>query len=309
MQYSDNGDLQHLYAIEQLNLDTIHQLFELGDQMRQKQHEKSLCDQYLCNAFFEASTRTVCSFELAAKRLGVNVVNFFSTHSSTKKGETLLDTMQTLDAMQFDAFVIRHPSDGTAEHMAKTLRSNTAIINAGDGCNEHPTQALLDAYTIRQHKKTFPSLRVGIVGDIAHSRVARSLLFILQKLGTKDIRLIGPQALLPSTETYPWATLENKMDAGIEGLDVVIMLRIQMERMDQRVIPNLQEYFNAYGLTQKRCQTMQKDAIVMHPGPMNREVEIATPVADSKQSVILNQVQNGVLMRMAVIYALLKSKQ
>lgn len=308
MQYSTNGDLQHLYSIEQLRTETIHQLFDLSDQMRLKQHEKSLCDKYLCNAFFEASTRTVCSFELAAKRLGVNVINFSDACSSTQKGETLLDTMQTLDAMQFDAFVIRHGSEGTAEYMAKIFGSNSAIINAGDGCNEHPTQALLDAYTIHQHKKDFSTLSVGIVGDVAHSRVARSMTFMLKQLGADDIRLIGPRGLLPDANHFPWATLEDNIDKGLDGLDVVMMLRIQFERMDQRFMPDLQEYFTKFGLTQDRCDAMKDDAIVMHPGPMNREVEISSSVAEGRQSVILEQVQNGVLMRMAIIYALLKGQ-
>lgn len=308
MQYSDQQQLQHLYSIEDLKPQTIYELFELTERMQRGELDKTLSQFYLCNAFFEASTRTICSFELAAKRLGVNVVNFSSNSSSTKKGETLLDTMLTLNAMQFDAFVIRHSSDGTAEYMAKIMGDRSAIINAGDGCNEHPTQALLDAFTISQHKNHFDQLKVAIVGDIAHSRVARSLIYIFQHLGVKDCRLIGPRGLLPDADKYPWVTLEDNIDQGLQDLDVVIMLRMQLERMDQRVIPDLQEYFLKYGLNGDRAKRMKDDAIVMHPGPINREVEIASSVSDGKNSVILEQVRNGVHMRMAVIASLLTHK-
>lgn len=305
MQYDSEGTLRHLYAIEELQQHTVEELFSLADEMQTSRHLKSLTGHTLCNAFFEASTRTVCSFELAAKKLGIDVINFISSTSSEKKGETLTDTLQTLSAMGFDAITIRHSFEGTAKKMAECLDGRTTIINAGDGCNEHPTQALLDAYTIRQHKPDFATLSIAIVGDIIHSRVARSLILILKLLGAQDIRLIGPKNLLPTPEQYPNVILDTSIDAGLQGVDVAVMLRIQHERMEQSVSSEFKDNFQPFELTPSRTKLLKKDAIIMHPGPINRNIEIASSVADSNQSVILEQVRNGVLLRMAVLHKLL----
>lgn len=258
----------------------------------------------IINCFFEPSTRTLCSFELAAKRLGATVINFNAATSSTIKGETLLDTMKTLDAMQVDAFVVRHSDNGVMEKLTAEFNW-VSIVNAGDGTNEHPTQALLDIATIRAHKPDFKPLNVAIIGDIAHSRVAHSNIHALRILGAAEIRAIGPADLVPSSLQEIGATIYHDIDQGLRDADVVMALRIQRERMQKSEIPNDAEYFYQFGLTTDRLQLAKPDAIVMHPGPMNRNVEIASDVADGPQSVILEQVNNGVWARMAVLQSLL----
>ncbi len=254
------------------------------------------------NLFFENSTRTRTSFELAAKRLSADAVNISVSSSAITKGETLVDTAMNLDAMQPDCIVVRHSSAGEPHQLAKVSRA--AVINAGDGANEHPTQALLDAMTIREHKKKIEGLNVAIIGDILHSRVARSNIHLLTKLGAK-IRVAGPKPLVPNDFQYlveKNLEVAPNVEAAIEGADVVMILRIQSERQDSAFFPTLREYSIHYGLTQERLNLAKSDAIVLHPGPMNRGIEISSDVADSSRSLILDQVKYGVAVRMAVLY-------
>ncbi len=256
----------------------------------------------IINLFFENSTRTRTSFELAAKRLSADAVNISVSSSSVAKGETLVDTAMNLDAMQPDCIVVRHSSAGVPHQLAKV--SKAAIVNAGDGANEHPTQALLDAMTIREHKKKIDGLEVAILGDIIHSRVARSNIQLLTKLGAK-VRVAGPKTLVPKDFEYlveKNLTVTDHIEDAITGADVVMILRIQKERMDSAYFPTLREYSIHYGLTNERLDLARKDAIVLHPGPMNRGIEIASEVADSSRSLILDQVKYGVAVRMAVLY-------
>ncbi len=256
----------------------------------------------IINLFFENSTRTRTSFELAAKRLSADAVNISVSSSSVTKGETLVDTALNLDAMQPDCIVVRHSSAGVPHQLAKV--SKAAIVNAGDGANEHPTQALLDAMTIREHKKKIDGLEVAILGDIIHSRVARSNIQLLTKLGAK-VRVAGPKTLVPKDFEYlveKNLTVTDHIEDAITGADVVMILRIQKERMDSAYFPTLREYSIHYGLTNERLDLARKDAIVLHPGPMNRGIEIASEVADSSRSLILDQVKYGVAVRMAVLY-------
>ena len=255
------------------------------------------------NLFFENSTRTRTSFELAAKRLSADAVNISVSSSAIAKGETLVDTAMNLDAMQPDCIVVRHSSAGVPHQLAKVSRA--AIINAGDGANEHPTQALLDAMTIREHKKKIEGLNVAIIGDILHSRVARSNIHLLTKLGAR-IRVAGPKPLVPNDFQYlveKNLEVAPNVEAAIEGADVVMILRIQSERQDSAFFPTLREYSIHYGLTQERLNLAKSDAIVLHPGPMNRGIEISSDVADSSRSLILYQVIYGVAVRMAVLYS------
>jgi aspartate carbamoyltransferase catalytic subunit len=256
----------------------------------------------IINLFFENSTRTRTSFELAAKRLSADAVNISVSSSSVIKGETLVDTAMNLDAMQPDCIVVRHGSAGVPHQLAKV--SKAAIVNAGDGANEHPTQALLDAMTIREHKRKIEGLEVAIVGDILHSRVARSNIHLLTKLGAK-VRVAGPKTLVPTNFAHlveNGLQVSEHIEDAIEGADVVMILRIQKERMDSAYFPTLREYSIHYGLTNERLDLARKDAIVLHPGPMNRGIEISSDVADSSRSLILDQVKYGVAVRMAVLY-------
>ena len=256
------------------------------------------------NLFFENSTRTRTTFEAAAKRLSANVLNIDIARSSTSKGETLRDTLWNLEAMAADIFVVRHSSSGAAHFIAKDVCPNVAIINAGDGRHAHPTQAMLDMLTIRREtKKPFEALSVAIIGDIKHSRVARSDVAALQTLGCKDIRVIGPNTLLPiGFEEYgSEVRLFNNMDEGVKDCDVIITLRIQNERIDSPALASQSEFHKMYGLNETRLALAKPDCIVMHPGPMNRGVEIASSIADGSQSVILHQVTNGIAVRMAVL--------
>ncbi|MDH4233169.1 MAG: aspartate carbamoyltransferase catalytic subunit [Nitrospirota bacterium] len=253
------------------------------------------------NLFYEPSTRTRTSFELAAKRLSTDVINISTSTSSVVKGETLQDTARTVLALGADFIILRHSCSGAAHFLAKNL--DASVVNAGDGTNEHPTQALLDLFTIREKKGGIKGLEVAIVGDILHSRVAKSNIYALKKLGAR-VRLIGPPTLVPSYMKELGAGIFSDMDTGLKGADVVMMLRIQMERQGKGFFPSTVEYFRNWGLTAKRLALADKDAIVMHPGPMNRGVEIASEVADGSKSVILEQVTNGLAVRMAVLYLL-----
>lgn len=281
-------------------LDTAENFREINS--REIKKVPTLRGKTVINLFFENSTRTRTSFELAAKRLSADAVNISVSSSSVSKGETLVDTALNLDAMQPDCIVVRHGSAGVPHQLAKV--SKAAVINAGDGANEHPTQALLDAMTIREHKKKIKGLEVAIVGDILHSRVARSNIHLLTKLGA-TVRVAGPGTLVPGGFQYlveKGLEVCSHVEDAIRGADVVMILRIQRERQDSAYFPTLREYSIHYGLTNERLDLAKKDAIVLHPGPMNRGIEIASEVADSSRSLILDQVKYGVAVRMAVLY-------
>ncbi len=253
------------------------------------------------NLFFEPSTRTRTSFELAAKRLSADVINFSIATSSVVKGETLLDTARNIEAMQADIIVLRHPAAGAAEALARTVKSS--VINAGDGWHEHPTQALLDLFTLREKKLEFKGLQVAIVGDLAHSRVARSNIYALTKLGA-EVRVVGPPTMIPAYLDRLGVKVYYHLDEALRGVQVIMMLRLQLERQGRALFPSIREYSRLYGLTAERLQLAESGAVVMHPGPINRGVEIAPDVADSLASVILAQVTNGVAVRMSVLYLL-----
>jgi aspartate carbamoyltransferase catalytic subunit len=256
----------------------------------------------VANLFFETSTRTRTTFELAAKRLSADVLNLNISTSATAKGETLLDTLRNLEAMQVDMFVVRHASSGAAHFIAAHAAPHVSVINAGDGRYSHPTQGMLDMFTIRRHKGDFANLRVAIVGDILHSRVARSQIAALNTLGAAEVRVIGPRTLIPAfAEEALGVRVFHDLREGIRDVDVIIMLRLQRERMTNALLPSEHEYFHLYGLTEERLGMAHPEAIVMHPGPINRGVEIESQVADGPRSVILEQVTNGIAIRMAVM--------
>jgi len=302
---------RHLLGIQDLDvseimtiLDTAESLSEIST--REVKKVPTLRGKTIINLFFEPSTRTRSSFELAAKRLSADIINFSQQTSSVVKGESLKDTVLNLEAMNPDALIIRHSCSGAAHFVSTFCRSH--VINAGDGSHEHPTQALLDAFTIRQFKKGFKNLKVVIVGDILHSRVARSNIFLLKKVDA-NITLVGPPTLLPR-EFKNWGVeISHNLDTSLEGADVVMMLRIQRERQKAHYFPSLREYRNLFCLTPERFRLAKKDAIIMHPGPINRGVEISSAMADSMKSVILKQVENGIAIRMAVLYLLLGGKE
>jgi aspartate carbamoyltransferase catalytic subunit len=297
--------IQSLEASEILTvLDTAESLFEIST--REVKKVPTLRGKTIINLFFEPSTRTLSSFELAAKRLSADTVNFSRQASSVVKGESLKDTVLNLEAMNPDAIIIRHSSSGAPHFIARFCRSH--VINAGDGAHEHPTQALLDAFTIRKEKKKFKDLKVVIVGDILHSRVARSNIFLLRKLGAKIV-LVGPPSLVPLEFKKFGAEIEFNFEKALDRADVIMMLRIQQERQQKNYFPSIREYRNLYCLTEKRFGYAKKNAIIMHPGPINRGVEISDDMADSVKSVILKQVENGVAIRMAVLYLLLGGKE
>ena len=309
-QLNAHGELNHLLSIEGLPrdvlvhiLDTASSFLEVSD--RDVKKVPLLRGKSVFNLFFENSTRTRTTFEIAAKRLSADVINLDVGRSSTAKGETLLDTIDNLVAMHADMFVVRHASSGApyliAEHLRRSGREDVHVVNAGDGRHAHPTQGLLDMYTIRHFKRDFSGLAVAIVGDILHSRVARSDIDALATLGAGEVRAVGPQTLLPSAIERMGVRVCNDLREGIRGCDVVIMLRLQNERMSGALLPSAGEYFKCYGLTPEVLSLAKPDAIVMHPGPMNRGVEIDSVVADGPQAVILSQVTFGIAVRMAVM--------
>ena len=270
-------------------------------------HRQALVGTAICTLFFEPSTRTRLSFQLAAQRLGADVLNFDVSTSSTRKGETARDTLKTIEAMGVRGFVIRHQDDGAVAALADAAAPGTALVNAGDGRSAHPTQGLLDMLTLRQAKGgDFSGLTVLIVGDVRHSRVARSDLHALQALGTGEIRVCGPRSLLPDDATLAGCTVSQDLDAALDGVDAVMMLRLQRERMDEGLVTSLDEYHRDYGLDAARLKRAAPDAVVMHPGPINRGIEITDEVADGPQSLVLQQVRNGVAARMAVLETLLR---
>ncbi len=313
LQYNESGGLRHLLSIEGLGREQILQILDLAESFavlpgRQVKKVPLLRGRIVTNLFFENSTRTRTTFELAAKLLSADVINFNVSVSATSKGETLLDTLRNLEAMHSDLFVVRHQHSGAAHFIARHVSPGVSVINAGDGWHAHPTQALLDMFTIRRHKGDFTPLRVAIVGDIQHSRVARSQILALNTLGVTEVRIVGPCTLLPAEARTLGVHLYHDLDAGLEGVDVIIMLRLQRERMDSALLPSAHEYFQLYGLTEARLERAKSDAIVMHPGPINRGVEIASEVADGPRSVILQQVSHGIAVRMAVMSLILGAR-
>ena len=309
-QIDSAGRLRHLITLEGLPRERVVSLLERAEQMRAASHGGTrpldlLAGRTVINLFFEPSTRTRTSFDLAAQRLGAHVINFDIASSSTSKGESLLDTVHMLEAMHCDAFVVRHKESGTPRFIAQHLHSRASVLNAGDGSHAHPTQGLLDALTLRRHRAETGALRVVICGDIRHSRVARSDVHALRALGVSEIRLCAPQQLLPDPAEFPDCGIFHNFDKAIAGVDVVIMLRLQKERMEAAAIPSEADYFSRYGLSSARLAQARAQCLVMHPGPINRGVEIAADVADGAQSLILEQVANGVFLRMAVLVELL----
>ena len=303
---------QHLLGIEKLTPDEINTILDLAERYAVSNRErksiiKPLSGYTQINIFFENSTRTQASFEIAGKRLGADVMNIHVNSSSIEKGETLLDTALNLNAMRPDLIVVRHPNSGAVQLLSEKV--NCSVINAGDGTHEHPTQALLDALTIRRRKGRLQRLTVAICGDIAHSRVARSNIFLLGKMQNR-IRLVGPTTLLPKSFEELGLEISSDMKSGLEDADVIMMLRLQRERMDAALIPSEREYFHRFGLDQKKLSFAKKDAVVMHPGPMNRGVEIDGMIADDMtKSVIQEQVEMGVAIRMAVIELLISKSR
>lgn len=296
----------HLLGIKNITKDDIQLIFETADNFKEVLNRPikkvpSLRDITIANLFFENSTRTKLSFELAEKRLSADVINFASSSSSVKKGETLIDTVNNILAMKTDIVVMRHPSPGAALFLSKNVKAK--VVNAGDGAHEHPTQALLDAFSIREKLGSVEGKKIVIVGDILHSRVALSNIFCLQKLGA-DVRVCGPLTLMPKYIESLGVKVMNNLKDALEWCDVANMLRIQLERQDSKFFPSLREYTMMFGLTKEILDGLSKEIVVMHPGPINRGVEITSEVADSEHSIILDQVENGVAVRMAVLYLL-----
>jgi len=305
-QLSEDGALRHLLTIEGLSAKLIHSILDTAESFvsvgeREVKKVPLLRGKSIFNLFFEPSTRTRTTFEIAAKRLSADTVNLNVSASSQSKGETLLDTVDNLSAMGADMFVVRHAQSGAAHLIARHVAPHIHVVNAGDGRHAHPTQGLLDMFTIRRYKQDFTKLKVAVVGDVMHSRVARSEIHALTTLGVPEVRVIAPRTLLPKGVESLGVHVYNDMAQGLRDVDVVMMLRLQNERMSGPFLPSAQEYFKNYGLTADKLQLAKPDAIVMHPGPMNRGVEIDSSVADGGQAVILPQVTYGIAVRMAVM--------
>ena len=303
--YSD-GQLRHLLSIEGLPKKILNQILDTAESFvgvaeREVKKVPLLRGKTVCNLFFENSTRTRTTFEIAAKRLSADVISLNVNTSSQSKGETILDTVDNLIAMHADMFVVRHAQSGAAHFIAKHVPEHIHIINAGDGRHSHPTQGLLDVFTVRKYKPDLHNMRVAIVGDILHSRVARSEIHALTTLGVPEVRVIAPKTLLPAEVEKLGVHVYHDIRTGLKDVDVIMMLRLQNERMSGAMLPSAQEYFKTYGLTQEKLSLAKPDAIVLHPGPMNRGVEIDSGVADGQQSVILPQVTYGIAIRMAVM--------
>jgi aspartate carbamoyltransferase catalytic subunit len=306
LQTDSNGRLRHFLTIEGLKPDLLTEILNTAESFSSvaEQAVKKvplLRGVTVANLFFEASTRTRTTFEVAAKRLSADVLNLNINASSTSKGESLLDTLRNLEAMNCDMFVVRHHNSGAAHFIAQHVAPHIRIINAGDGRHAHPTQAMLDMFTIRRHKKEFNNLRVAIVGDVLHSRVARSQIHALSTLGAAEIRVVAPKTLLPRDVSKLGVHVYHDLCEGIKDVDVIIMLRLQKERMTSAFLPSEHEYFHLYGLTEEKLQHAKPDVTVMHPGPINRGVEMDSQVADGPHSVILEQVTNGIAVRMAIM--------
>jgi len=298
--------VNNLLGIKHLNKEDVNLIFETADHFKEVINRPikkvpSLRDITIANLFFENSTRTKLSFELAEKRLSADIINFSASQSSVKKGESLIDTVNNILSMKVDIIVMRHPNEGAGDFLSKHI--DAKIVNAGDGAHEHPTQALLDSYSIREKLGTVKGKKVVIVGDILHSRVALSNIYALQLLGA-EIKLCGPTTLIPKYITKLGVGYENNLKKALEWCDVANVLRVQHERMDVKYFPSVREYTQLYGINKELLNAINKDIVIMHPGPINRGVELTSDVADSKQAIILNQVENGVAIRMAVIYLL-----
>ncbi len=305
IQLSADGRLKHFLSTEGLSCALLTEILDRADGFLDGQggirNVPLLAGRTVMNLFFEASTRTRTTFEVAAKRLHADVLNIDISKSSTSKGETLRDMLWNLEAMTADIFVVRHNHSGAAHFIASQVTPHIAVINAGDGRHAHPTQAMLDMLTIRRHAGAFENLSVAIIGDIRHSRVARSEIHALQTLGAREIRVIGPRTLLPKDFEQLGVKVYERMEAGLEGVDVAIALRIQNERMESALLPGSDEFYALYGLTRDKLQYAKPGVLVMHPGPINRGVEIENEVADGPQSLILKQVNYGIAVRMAVL--------
>ncbi|MFQ6004366.1 MAG: aspartate carbamoyltransferase catalytic subunit [Woeseia sp.] len=307
LQISPDGRLRHLLTLKGLGREHVRRILDEAEAFLSRPGHPAARNQALdgrtvANLFYEPSTRTRASFDLAAKRLGADVLNLDVNTSSRKKGESILDTIYTLQAMQVDVFVVRDASAGVPAYIARNVQDHVSILNAGEAEVSHPTQGLLDLLTIRRHKPNFEDLTVVIVGDIAHSRVARSAAEGLRTMGVGELRMVSPEGLAPDPADVPGARILHKLDEGLRGADVVMALRIQRERIGSLDgIPGIDEYFANYGISHERMKLARPDAIVMHPGPMNRGIEIESSLADSAQSVITEQVTNGVAIRMAIL--------
>ena len=306
IQFDSDGHLKHLLTIEGLGSEWVTRILDTAESfLSVTGHDVKkvplLRGRTVVNLFFESSTRTRTTFELAAKRLSADVLNLNISTSAATKGESLLDTLRNIQAMQADMFVVRHDQSGAAHFIARHVEPHVSVLNAGDGWHAHPTQALLDVFTIRKIKGEFAPLRVAIVGDILHSRVARSQIHALNTLSTGEVRVIAPRTLLPAQVEKLGVRVFHDMREGLRDVDVIIMLRLQRERMEGALLPSEDEFFRLYGLTPEKLAWAKPDAIVMHPGPANRGVEIDSEVADGPQSVILQQVSNGIAVRMAVM--------
>ncbi|WP_078121160.1 aspartate carbamoyltransferase catalytic subunit [Thiosocius teredinicola] len=313
LQLNEHGRLRHFLTIDGLSRDLLVQILDTAESFaalpgRPVKKVPLLRGRIITNLFFENSTRTRTTFELAAKLLSADVINFNISTSATSKGETLLDTLRNIEAMHSDMFVVRHAQSGAAHFIAEHCSPRVSVINAGDGRHSHPTQAMLDMFTIRKHKGDFTPLRVAIVGDVLHSRVARSQILALNTLGVSEVRIVGPRTLLPTEARALGVHVFHDLEEGIKDVDVVIMLRLQNERMDGALLPNEHEYFRLYGLTDERLEAAKPDAIVMHPGPMNRGIEMDSEVADGPRSVVLQQVSYGIAVRMAVMSMAMQSQ-
>jgi aspartate carbamoyltransferase catalytic subunit len=312
-QHRADGSLRHLLTLDGLPRADIERLLDRAQGFVRPLGDKppistALTGVTVANLFTEPSTRTRVSFELAAKRLGADVVNLEVQLSSRVKGESMLDTVFTLQSLHVDVMVIRDPEAGVPDLVATNVAPHVSVLSAGEAHVSHPTQGLLDALTVRQHKKRFDKLGIAIVGDIRHSRVARSSFHVFRTLGVPDLRIVAPEALMPAADEFAGCGRHTTLESGLKGVDVVMMLRIQKERMGQVDLPDADRYFSMYGLNPERLELARPDAIVMHPQPMNRGIEIASDVADGKQSVIRDQVRNGVAVRMAVLADVIGSR-
>jgi aspartate carbamoyltransferase catalytic subunit len=310
IQLNEQGKLHHFLTTQSLSKDILTEIMDVAESFSSVANQAVkkvpvLRGKTIVNLFFENSTRTRTTFELAAKRLSADVLNINIATSAASKGESVLDTIRTLEAMQVDMFVVRHADSGAAHFIARNVAPHVSVINAGDGSHAHPTQAMLDMFTIRQVKKDFSNLKVAIIGDILHSRVARSQIHALNILGAKEVRVIAPKTLLPVNAKALGVSVFNDLKAGLDDVDVIIMLRLQRERMSGALLPSEHEYFECFGLTEEKLAYAKSDVTVMHPGPINRGVEMSAAVADGPHSVVLQQVTNGIAVRMAVMTLIL----
>ena len=310
IQFNSKNQLKHLLNVELLNLEHIKEIISLADYYENEKIKKfnDLNGKTIANLFFEPSTRTKTTFELASKKLSADFINIDVANSSTNKGESVLDMIKTLEAMNCDMFIVRHSVSGTPHYIAQEVGDNIAVINAGDGSHAHPTQAMLDMYTIKKNKGGFQNLNISIVGDILHSRVAKSTIAALKVLSVKNINIVGPKNLMPDNINQLNANYVESLEEGIAEADVIIMLRLQKERMHEALI-STDDYYKEYGLTKQKLRAAKKDVIVMHPGPINRGIEIDSDVADGKHSVILDQVSSGIAIRMAIMSLIFKNRK